>query len=74
MYTHYFAVFLLIGLAAAFVIHGRTWQPQPVARRKLGMLLGAGALTLLLYAPWLGAIFGELRGDRSYWKVRARAA
>jgi len=66
IYTHYFAVFLLVGLAVAFTLDLLRWQPRP-HRRKLWMLLGAGALTLLLYTPWLGAIFGQLRSDRSYW-------
>lgn len=70
VYTHYFAVFLLVGLAAAFVadLVLLAEQPRVQMRRKLWMLVGAGVLTLLLYTPWLGAIFSQLRGDRSYWE------
>ncbi|HRA64513.1 MAG TPA: glycosyltransferase family 39 protein [Caldilinea sp.] len=68
VYTHYFAIFLLIGLAAAFVVDLLLWSPRLAARRKLWRLLGAGALVLLLYTPWLRAIFSQLRGDRSYWE------
>lgn len=65
LYTHYFALFLLIGLAAAFLID--SWQRGVSLRRKALSLLGAGAVILLLYLPWLGAIVGQLREDRSYW-------
>lgn len=68
IYTHYFAIFLLVGLAAAFALDALRWQPRAQAHRKLWALLGAGGSVLLLYTPWLGAIFGQLRGDRSYWE------
>ncbi|MBE2236473.1 MAG: glycosyltransferase family 39 protein, partial [Caldilineaceae bacterium] len=64
IYTHYFAIFLLIGLAAAFAVDLRLWSPRVAARRKLWALLGAGALVLLLYTPWLRAILGQLAEDR----------
>lgn len=70
LYTHYFAVFLLIGLAAACVVDllHLAEPPRAQARRKVSMLLGAGAVVFLLYAPWLGAILSQLQGDRSYWE------
>lgn len=68
LYTHYFAAFVLIGLAVAFAVDVWRRQPGGVARRGLWALLGAGALVLLLYAPWVGAILSQLRGDRSYWE------
>lgn len=67
VYTHYFAVFLLMGLALAFLIDLWRWQPATVRRRKSLALLVAGAAVLLFYTPWLAALFGQLRGDRSYW-------
>src|SRR5690606_33261959 len=67
VYTHYFAVFLLLGLAAAYLVDIWRWQPSAVRRRKSLSLLAAGAAVLLLYTPWLAALFGQLRGDRSYW-------
>jgi len=67
VYTHYFAVFLLLGLAAAYLVDIWRWQPSAVRRRKSLSLLAAGAAVLLLYTPWLAALFGQLRGDSSYW-------
>lgn len=70
LYTHYFAAFLLVGLATACAIDLlRVSASSPVqARRKLSLLLGAGGAALLLYTPWLGAILSQLQGDRSYWE------
>lgn len=70
VYTHYFAVFLLVGLAGAFVtdLLLQVEKPRAQVRRKLWTLVGAGVLVLLLYTPWLGAIFSQLRSDRSYWE------
>jgi len=67
VYTHYFAVFLLVGLAVAFWVDIRHWQPGGRAASKERALLLAGAAILLLYTPWLSAIFTQLREDRSYW-------
>lgn len=65
LYTHYFSLFLLIGLAAAFLLDG--WQRQAAFRRKSISLFAAAVAILLLYMPWLGAMLGQLREDRSYW-------
>lgn len=65
LYTHYFALFLLIGLAIAFLLDAR-WQRTSFWRKSFP-LFAAGAAILLLYIPWLGAMFGQLREDRSYW-------
>ncbi|MCB0054649.1 MAG: glycosyltransferase family 39 protein, partial [Caldilinea sp.] len=67
VYTHYFALFLLLGLAAAYLFDVWRWQPASLRRRKSVSLLTAGLAVLLLYTPWLAALFGQLRGDRSYW-------
>ena len=67
LYTHYFAVFLLLGLALAYVVDLWCWQPVAQRRNRLVALLLAGLTVLLLYTPWLAALFGQLRGDRSYW-------
>jgi uncharacterized membrane protein len=67
VYTHYFAVFLLVGLAIAFVVDIRRQQSVEQATAKLRAFLLAGAAIVLLYTPWLGAIFSQLREDRSYW-------
>lgn len=67
VYTHYFAVFLLLGLALAFGLDLWRWQPVAVRRSRLVALLLAGLAVLLLYTPWLAALLSQLRGDRSYW-------
>lgn len=67
VYTHYFAVFLLAGLALAFVIDSHRLRPDQHSSQKLRSLLFAGIAILLLYSPWLGAIFSQLSEDRSYW-------
>ncbi len=67
VYTHYFAIFLLAGLAIAFVVDIRRRQPVEQDAAKLRAFLLAGAAILLLYTPWLGVILGQLHGDRSYW-------
>lgn len=68
VYTHYFAVFLLVGLALAFIIDRLVQEPRGLALQKVRALLLAGAAILLLYTPWLSALFGQLRTDRSYWE------
>ncbi|WP_298980864.1 glycosyltransferase family 39 protein [Caldilinea sp.] len=68
VYTHYFAVFLLVGLALAFTVDVLVRETRRPAVKKLRALALAGAAILLLYAPWLGALFGQLRNDRSYWE------
>jgi len=67
VYTHYFAVFLLLGLALAFLADLWHWQPPPVRQRNSVVLLGAGLTVLLLYLPWLATLVGQFRSDRSYW-------
>ena len=67
VYTHYFAVFLLLGLSLAFLVDLWRWQPAPARRQKSTALLAAGLAVLILYTPWLAALFGQLHGDRSYW-------
>ena len=67
VYTHYFALFLLLGLATAYLFDVWRWQPASLRRRKSVSLLTAGLAVLLFYTPWLAALFGQLRGDRSYW-------
>ncbi|MCS6825463.1 MAG: glycosyltransferase family 39 protein, partial [Caldilinea sp.] len=68
VYTHYFAVFLLLGLALAFTVDVLVREMRRPAVKKLWALALAGAMILLLYAPWLGALFGQLHNDRSYWE------
>ncbi len=67
VYTHYFAAFLLIGLALAFVLDLRRRQSSGSLAQKLRALFVAGVAILLLYTPWLGAIVSQWREDRSYW-------
>lgn len=68
VYTHYFAAFLLVGLALAFTIDMLMQETRGPAMKKVQALLLAGAAILLLYTPWLSALFGQLRSDRSYWE------
>lgn len=68
VYTHYFAVFLLVGLALAFTIDMFMQETRGLAMKKVRALLLAGAAILLFYTPWLSALFGQLRNDRSYWE------
>lgn len=65
IYTHYFAVFLLLGLGGAWLLD------VAVRRRRFGATLvpfvAANAMVVLLYLPWLANLVTRLRVDRSYW-------
>jgi hypothetical protein len=70
IYTHYFAFFLLVALAIAYLLYHvqqghdslrPTWQAvQP--------FLLSNLLILLLYLPWLRAMLTRFRIDASYWQ------
>ena len=59
VYTHYFAFFLLLALGIAFLLK---------QYRRLWAFLGAQLAILLIYLAWSGALFYQLRVDRSYWQ------
>ena len=64
LYTHYFAVFLLIahGIYAALIL----WQRHFSRDLLLRLLLAFGG-SLLLFAPWLPILLSRLGDDPSYW-------
>ncbi|MBK8045805.1 MAG: glycosyltransferase family 39 protein [Anaerolineales bacterium] len=63
-YTHYFAFFMLLGLAIAYCIdvwprRGRqVWLPWFIAN----------VAVVLLYLPWFSVLLSRLKVDRSYWE------
>jgi 4-amino-4-deoxy-L-arabinose transferase-like glycosyltransferase len=59
VYTHYFAFFLLLALGVAFLLKHY---------RRLWVFLSAHLAILLIYLAWSGALFYQLRVDRSYWQ------
>lgn len=59
VYTHYFAFFLLLALGIAFLLKHY---------RRLWVFLSAHLAIFLLYLAWSGALFYQLRVDRSYWQ------
>ena len=63
IYTHYFAFFLLLALAIAYLIDVRT-----ELRRGLRPFILADLGVLLLYLPWLWVMVAQLRQDTSYWQ------
>ena len=76
LYTHYFAVFLLLAVNIAFILRVPSTAPatrqtslptQYAIRNTLAWLL-ANATVILLYAPWLGNLFTRLEVDASYWE------
>ena len=84
IYTHYFAFFLLFALSVAFFIDQLILLPYLLRRRNpdiapasaaygvvrgpLLAFLAANAAVLLLYVPWLMALFRQLALDTSYWE------
>ncbi|MBW7886531.1 MAG: glycosyltransferase family 39 protein, partial [Caldilineaceae bacterium] len=71
IYTHYFAFFLLLALGLAYGIDWalarRAYGADGGARQRLLAFLGAETAVLLLYVPWLSALYTRLQIDRSYW-------
>jgi len=59
VYTHYFAFFLLLALGVAFLLK---------QYHQLRRFLSAHLAILLIYLAWSGALFYQLRVDRSYWQ------
>ena len=76
LYTHYFAVFLLLAVNGAYLLQlfrnpHRTLQTPPNIPYLLSNTfpwLLANAAVLLLYLPWLGNLFTRLDVDASYWE------
>ncbi len=64
LYTHYFALFLLIAhlTYTAFILWQGGW-PKTMIRR-IGQIFG---LTVLLFLPWLPTLLSRLGDDPSYW-------
>jgi 4-amino-4-deoxy-L-arabinose transferase-like glycosyltransferase len=84
IYTHYFAFFLLLALALAYLVDQLFVLPRVKARAALTdddadlpyavrrePLLGfvvANSVVLLLYLPWIAALANRLSMDASYWQ------
>ncbi len=67
LYTHYFALFLLLALAVFYPL--AVWlrrDGQASRRLRAGGLVAAA--TLLLYVPWLPYLLDRYRVDASYWQ------
>ena len=84
IYTHYFAFFLLLALATAYVLDqalsrflGRRVAPRdhvpsaeeaPVLPTPVARFVFANVAVLVLYTPWFAALFTQLTVDASYWE------
>ena len=82
-YTHYFAFFLLLALAAAYLIdqwvilprqHTEPLEPDhdedlppPAARRPVLGFIAANLGVAVLYLPWFATLLRRLTVDASYW-------
>ena len=65
IYTHYFAFFLLLALAIAYLIEKLSKKPS--LQEKIRFLC-ANLLILLCYLPWFAVMFNRLSVDNSYWQ------
>jgi 4-amino-4-deoxy-L-arabinose transferase-like glycosyltransferase len=75
IYTHYFAFFLLLALAVAFIIDQFIWQRETNGEppwRTITRFGLANALVLVLYLPWIGSMLYRLSVDNSYWQGRLK--
>lgn len=82
VYTHYFAFFLLVALACAYLAdqffllrrsqaaaaHADADLPSTLMRRPITGFLLANLAVLLLYLPWFSALITRLAVDASYWE------
>ncbi|MBI3960999.1 MAG: glycosyltransferase family 39 protein, partial [Chloroflexi bacterium] len=76
LYTHYFAVFLLLAVNIAYLLripcYSPAARPTPLptqyAIRNTYPWFLANAAVLTLYLPWLGNLFTRLDVDASYWE------
>ncbi len=84
IYTHYFAFFVLLALALAYVVdqmlilprvaqdasttEGDPDLPSTLGRRPMLGFLVANLAVLLLYAPWVTAMLRRWSLDSSYWQ------
>ncbi len=67
LYTHYFALFLLLALGLFYLL-GLWLQRAADLRPRLAEAGLAAAIVLLLYAPWLPFLLNRYRVDASYWQ------
>lgn len=83
-YTHYFAFFLLVALAVAYLAdqffllprsrliptpaNADADLPSTIMRRPVAGFLFANLAVLLLYLPWFTALVTRLTVDASYWE------
>lgn len=81
-YTHYFAFFLLVALAVAYLAdqlfllrrsgtapaNADADLPSTLMRRPIAGFLLANLAVLLLYLPWFTALVTRLAEDASYWQ------
>ncbi len=84
VYTHYFAFFILLALAiayltdqllilprlrpAAFASDADPDLPSTLTRRPILGFIIANLVVLLLYLPWISALLARFSGDSSYWE------
>lgn len=67
LYTHYFALFLLLALGIFYLL-GLWLRRGADVRLRLVEAALAGLATLLLYTPWLPFLLNRYRVDASYWQ------
>ncbi|MCB0117112.1 MAG: glycosyltransferase family 39 protein, partial [Caldilineaceae bacterium] len=71
VYTHYFAVFLLLAINIAFLLQISPRNPQSATRNSQSAIrpfLLANTAVAVLFAPWISVIVTRLRVDTSYWQ------
>lgn len=74
VYTHYFAFFLLLALALAYLLdrsifaagEDGTWWAH------VRLFIGANVLIVVAYLPWFWAMLRRLAMDTSYWQGRLK--
>ena len=75
IYTHYFAFFLLLAMAIAYVVDQFVWQRADQSNspwRSLIPFVVANLFVLLFYLPWISAMLNRLSVDNSYWQGRLK--
>jgi mannosyltransferase len=72
LYTHYFAIFMLLAYSVCMLAASTSslvrGKPRRSAMSRLAAFGGALCASAVLYLPWLPAMITRYRVDRSYWQ------
>lgn len=72
LYTHYFALFLLLAYGLCAVVALAAARPARAAAARWLGLGGSVAFVAVGYLPWLPAMLTRYRVDASYWQGRLK--